>query len=109
MRDDAVAFAPYLGRLIDMRCRFAQRKDASRPAYDVLLDVYEKGTSMAMLDPFFELLQKELTPVIAAVTEKPAPRTDFLHRHYPVHLIIVVAAIITSALAPTRECSSRRP
>ena len=86
IKDDYAAFAPYLERLIDMRRRFAQRKDASRPAYDVLLDVYEKGTSMAMLDPFFELLRKELTPVIAAVTEKPAPRTDFLHRHYPVHL-----------------------
>ena len=84
-KSDYPAFAPYLARLIDYQRRFAQRKDNTRAPYDVLLDTYEKGTSMAMLDPFFDLLRRKLTPVILAVKERPAPRTDFLHQSFPVH------------------------
>jgi carboxypeptidase Taq len=83
VKDDYASFAPYLDKLMEMRRRFAQRKDAGKPAYDVLLDLYEKGLSTEVLDPFFDLLRAELTPVIQAVSEKPAPRTDFLRRHYP--------------------------
>ena len=84
-KSDYPAFAPYLARLIDYQRRFAQRKDDTRAPYDVLLDTYEKGASMAMLDPFFDLLRRKLTPVILAVKERPAPRTDFLHQSFPVH------------------------
>ena len=85
-KSDYSLFAPFLEKLIAYQKTFAERKDSSRPAYDVLLDSFEKGTSTKTLDPFFELLRRELTPVIHAVSEKPQPRTDFLHRVYPIHL-----------------------
>ena len=83
-RNDYPAFAPYLDRIIDYNRRLAERKDAARPAYDVLLDTYEKGASMAMLDPFFSRLRDELTPVVAAVAAKPQPDTRFLSRPCPI-------------------------
>ena len=86
VNDDYASFAPYLDRLMEMRRRFARRKDAGKPPYDVLLDRYEKGLTAARLDPFFDLLRSGLTPVIQAVAERPAPRSDFLHRHYPIEL-----------------------
>ena len=81
---DFPAFAPYLEKIVDYNRRLAARKDASKPAYDVLLDLYEKGASAATLDPFFAMLRSELTPLILAVGEKPRPDASFLAGSFPV-------------------------
>lgn len=86
LASDYAAFAPYLDRIIAYNRRFAQRKDAQKPAYDVLLDGYEEGLSHAALDPFFALLRRELTPVILEVARRPRPDTAFLEQPYPIHL-----------------------
>ena len=74
-KSDWEMFAPYLEKLVAFRRRFASLKDPSKPAYDVLLDQFEKGASMESLDPFFHTLQDELSPVIreVAAREKPIP------------------------------------
>ena len=83
-RSDFASFAPYLERVIAFNRKLAAWKDASKPAYDVLLDGYEKGLSTQALDPFFELLRRELTPVILAVAEAPQPDAAFMSRPCPV-------------------------
>lgn len=83
-KDDYAAFAPYLEKIIAFNRRFAAYKDDKKPAYDVLLDGFEKGASMATLDPFFALLRERLSPVIKAVAEKPEPDTAFLHQVFPI-------------------------
>ncbi len=74
-KSDWEMFAPYLEKLVAFRRRFASLKDPSKPAYDVLLDQFEKGASMESLDPFFRTLREELSPVIleVAAREKPIP------------------------------------
>ena len=86
LASDYAAYAPYLDRIVAYNRRFAARKDAKRPAYDVLLDGYEKGLSHETLDPFFKLLRDELTPVILEVARRPRPDTAFLNQSYPIHL-----------------------
>ncbi|MGN0778512.1 MAG: carboxypeptidase M32 [Aristaeellaceae bacterium] len=83
--NDFPLFAPHLAKLIDYNRRFAAYKDDKKPAYDVMLDSYEKGASMATLDPFFATLREKLSPVILAVGQKPAPNTAFLQQKFPVH------------------------
>lgn len=83
-QSDFAAFAPYLEKLVAYNRRFAAYKNDKIPAYDALLDDYEKGATMAVLDPYFEALRAKLAPVIRGVMQRPAPRTDFLHRRYPV-------------------------
>lgn len=83
-KDDYASFAPYLEKIIAFNRKFAAYKDDKRPAYDVLLDGYEKGASTATLDPFFALLRTELSPVIKAVAEKPAPDASFLQQVFPI-------------------------
>lgn len=83
-KDDFAAFAPYLEKIIAFNRRFAGYKDSTRPAYDVLLDSYEKGASTAALDPFFALLRERLSPVIKAVADKPEPDTSFLFQRFPI-------------------------
>lgn len=80
---DFASFAPYLEKLVAYNRRFAGYKSGFAAPYDALLDDYEKGATMAVLDPYFETLRARLTPLIRAVAEKPAPRTDFFHLHYP--------------------------
>ena len=74
-KSDWEMFAPYLEKLVAFRRRFASLKDPSKPAYDVLLDQFEKGASIESLDPFFRTLREELSPVIleVAAREKPVP------------------------------------
>ena len=86
LASDYPAFAPYLEKIVAYNRRFAERKNAARPAYDVLLDGYEKGLSHETLDPFFDLLRRELTPVILEVAKRPRPDTAFLDQAYPIHL-----------------------
>ena len=86
LASDYPAFAPYLEKIVAYNRRFAERKNAARPAYDVLLDGYEKGLSHETLDPFFDLLRRELAPVILEVAKRPRPDTAFLDQAYPIHL-----------------------
>ena len=86
LASDYAAYAPYLDRIIAYNRRFARRKNADKPAYDVLLDGYEKGLTHETLDPFFALLRSELTPVILEVARRPRPDTAFLNQSYPIYL-----------------------
>ncbi len=84
LASDFAAYAPYLDRIIAFNRRLAARKAPDRPAYDALLDTYEKGLSHETLDPFFALLRKELTPVILEVAKRPRPDTAFLNQSWPI-------------------------
>ena len=81
--DDWPAFEPYLEKLVDFQYRLAQRKRPGMAPYDALLDTYEKGLRISELDPFFALLRDKLTPVIQAVSERPAPDDAFLREFCP--------------------------
>lgn len=83
-KDDYALFAPYLEKVIAFNRKFAAYKDDKKPAYDVLLDGYEKGASTATLDPFFALLRDQLSPVIKAVADKPEPDTSFFQQRFPI-------------------------
>ena len=83
-KDAYASFAPYLEKIIAFNRKFAAYKDDKKPAYDVLLDSYEKGASTATLDPFFGLLREKLSPVIKAVADKPAPDAFFLQQVFPI-------------------------
>ena len=83
IKSDFAAFAPYLERIITARRRFAALRNPDAPAYDVLLDLYEKGACMAELDPFFRIIREELSPLIAEVSAHPLPRPAFMDRTYP--------------------------
>ena len=84
VNSDWAAFAPYLEKLIAARRRFAALKAPDKPAYDVLLDQYEKGADMASLDPFFRALRQELAPVIREVAAREKPVPAFMKGPWPV-------------------------
>ena len=103
-KSDFPMFAPYLEKLMDFQRRFASYKNSSKPAYDVMLDNYEKGASMATLDPFFAMLREKLTPLIREIGQRPAPRTDFLHRVYPIEQQRAFSLHLMDMLGIDRSC-----
>ena len=83
-KSDWTMFAPYLEKILVNRRRFASLKKPGSPAYDVLLDEYEKGACMESLDPFFRTLREELAPVIREVAARKKPVPAFLKNTWPV-------------------------
>ena len=82
--NDFALFAPHLEKLLGYARRFAGYWDSAKAPYDVLLDQFEKGLTMAKLDAFFALLRSELLPVIQAVAGKgPVADDSFLYRRFP--------------------------
>lgn len=66
---DFERFVPEIERLVELRRQEAAAIDPGAPAYDVLLDLFEPGSSEAGLVPLFEELRRELGPLVRAVAE----------------------------------------
>ncbi|GAX80590.1 hypothetical protein CEUSTIGMA_g8027.t1 [Chlamydomonas eustigma] len=67
---DFSKFAPYLQKWVDLSKEKAAFIDSTKPAYDVLLDNYEKGMTSARLDEIFVQVREGLVPLIAAIKSK---------------------------------------
>ena len=83
-KSDWKLFEPFLEKIVTARRRYASLKAPEKPAYDVLLDEYEKGATMASLDPFFRTLKDELSPVILEVAKREKPVPAFMKGPWPV-------------------------
>ena len=83
-KSDWKLFEPYLEKIVAARRRFASLKAPEKPAYDVLLDEFEKGITMESLDPFFRTLKEELSPVILEVAKREKPAPAFMKGPWPV-------------------------
>ena len=68
-------FAPVLEEIISYNRKFAGYKQKEgQKLYDVLLDEYEEGFTMEILDDFFGKLRESLVPIVHAVKGK----SDFI-------------------------------
>ena len=84
LKSDWDMFAPVLEKIIAARRHFAALKNPDSPAYDVLVDQYEKGATMEKLDPFFRTLREELSPLIREIAGREKPIPEFLKGSWPV-------------------------
>lgn len=80
-KDDYSIFEPYLEKIIAYNRRTAQLIAPDKDPYDYLLNEYEKGLSIEVLDVFFEKIRTALVPIIHKIIEKgDVIRTDFTTR-----------------------------
>lgn len=78
-------FAPYLEKIIAARRAQARYFAPDRDPYEVLLDRYEKGLTIAQCDEFFATLRETIVPLLADIqTRGKAVRTDFLDQEWPI-------------------------
>lgn len=84
---DFQAFRPYLEKLVEWNKKFigywGAPQDSGHP-YDILLDMYEPGMTVRILDKTFEELREKIVPLVKAISESPnKPNTNFLFKTFP--------------------------
>ena len=83
--DDFAAFAPYLEKIVAARRAQAHYFAPDRDPYEVLLDQYEHGLTIAQCDEFFATLRETIVPLLADIRDHGTPiRTDFLDQDWPI-------------------------
>ncbi len=82
--NDFALFAPYLEQIVAARRAQARYFAPDRDPYEVFLDRYERGLTIARCDAFFGVLRAAILPLLAAIRDHGAPiRTDFLDQDWP--------------------------
>ena len=82
MAKDYQIFEPYLKRLIEMKRQMIKYRDPNG-SYDTLVDDYEPGMTTAKYDEFFDLIKKELLPLIREVSKRQDKvNDDFIYEYY---------------------------
>ena len=82
--NDFSVFQPYLEKIVAYNIKFAGYYDAELPAYDALLNEYEEGMTMEILDAFFENLRTAIVPLVEKISATENPTFEFVKRTYPV-------------------------
>ncbi|WP_430883720.1 carboxypeptidase M32 [Fusibacter sp. JL216-2] len=81
---DFNAFAPYLKEIVDYKRRFADYFGYEGHPYNALIEDFERGMTVEVLDDFFEELKASIVPVVKAIGDKnEQPMDDFLFLSYP--------------------------
>ena len=83
--NDFASFAPYLEKIVESLRAQAHYFAPDRDPYEVWLDRYEYGLTIAQCDTFFAALRETIVPLLAAIKERgSAIRTDFLYQNWPI-------------------------
>jgi carboxypeptidase Taq len=83
-KSDFEMFKPYLEKLVKTTKSFIEYWGYEGNKYNTLLDMYEPGVTVEVLDQVFGDLRKKIVPLVQQIsssTEKP--ETGFLFRHFP--------------------------
>ena len=81
--DDFSLFQPSLEKIVEFNRKFAGYYNPNVPAYDALLNEYEEGMTMEVLDAFFAQLRSAIVPLLEKIQAKPNPVPAFTSCHYP--------------------------
>ncbi|NRD80520.1 carboxypeptidase M32 [Bacillus sp. BRMEA1] len=78
-KGDFQLFRPYLEKLVNKTKQFIEYWGYEGNKYNVLLDLYEPGVTIDILDHVFGELKKQIVPLVKRITEaSQKPKSDFL-------------------------------
>lgn len=80
---DFSVFEPQLAKMVELKKQETQILGFSGHPYDALLDEYEKGADVAMLDAIFRDVRQSLLPMLQKIALQTPPDKKFLNRLYP--------------------------
>jgi len=83
---DFSVFQPYLEKIVEFQKKFAGYYNASIPAYDALLNEYEEGMTMEVLDAFFAELRSAIVPLVNKIRSQDQNLHPFVLRTYPAEI-----------------------
>ncbi len=80
---DFELFRPYLEKLVATTKRFINYWGHNGNPYDVLLDLYEPGMTVEVLDQVFGDLREKIVPLVKQIADSPnKPKTEFLFKTF---------------------------
>ncbi|MCA1054586.1 carboxypeptidase M32 [Rossellomorea aquimaris] len=83
-QSDFNMFQPYLEKLVDYTKRFIEYWGYEEHKYDTLLDMYEPGVTVNVLDEVFRELRDKIVPLVHKISaSENKPDTAFLFEHFP--------------------------
>lgn len=77
------SYEPELKKMIALKRKQADLYGYENHPYDALLDDYEKGATVAMLDPIFKMVQEQLTPFLKKIASSKQVDNEFFNLYYP--------------------------
>ncbi|MDR7072466.1 carboxypeptidase M32 [Fictibacillus barbaricus] len=82
-KSDFSLFQPYLEKLVEFNKKFIGYWGYEGNKYNTLLDMYEPGVTVEILDETFAKLRDRIVPLLQKVKEAGQPETSFLFDHFP--------------------------
>ena len=83
-KSDFKLFQPYLEKIVAYNRKFIGYWGYGNNKYDTLLDQYEPGMTVEILDEVFGKLRKEIVPLVKKIAGSGnKPETAFLFKHFP--------------------------
>jgi carboxypeptidase Taq len=83
-KSDFAMFEPYLQKLVDFTKRFITYWGYEKHPYNTLLDLYEPGITVDVLDRVFTQLRDRIVPLVQQINESShKPETSFLFQKFP--------------------------
>ncbi|TCJ05441.1 carboxypeptidase M32 [Cytobacillus praedii] len=83
-KSDFEMFRPYLEKLVAMTKRFIQYWGFEGNKYNTLLDMYEPGVTVEVLDQVFGQLREKIVPLVHSISQSDQKlETNFLFERFP--------------------------
>lgn len=82
-QNDFSFFAPSLTKMIALKRKQAELYGYTTHPYDALLDEYEKGATVAMLDTIFNGIKEQLPLLLNKIKAAQQVSNDCFHKHFP--------------------------
>jgi carboxypeptidase Taq len=82
-KNDFSIFAPSLSKMVALKRKQASLYGYKDHPYNALLDEYEKGANIAMLDVVFNGIKEQLPVLLNEIKTAPQVSNDCFHRNFP--------------------------
>jgi len=103
---DFSLFLPYLEKIVTFNRKFAGYYNPDAAPYDALLNEYEEGMTMEVLDAFFAKLRSTIVPLLEKIQQQENEKPAFVHSHYPVEVQKVFSDYLMEILGIDRNYCS---
>ncbi|MFA5851854.1 MAG: carboxypeptidase M32 [Spirochaetales bacterium] len=92
-------FAPYLQKMINLNVEMAQALEPStEQPYDVLLDLYEIGSTEDSIAKVFSVMKDDLMRILDKIRSRPQVDDSFLHNRVPASAQAAMSAYFMDAV-----------
>lgn len=82
-QNDYGIYAPELKKMITIKKEQAGLYGYQEHPYNALLDDYEKGATVALLDPVFEMVKEKLPPFLNKIARASQVDDSFFYQYFP--------------------------